>query len=80
MDFRGKELMAVEEVLAALENCAPGLNGEPPLYARVDLQWDDDDRLCLTEVEMVEPLLFFRHDSRAAARLVDALLHRLSAG
>lgn len=47
------------------------------LYARVDLLEDDDGRLVVTELELVEPSLFFRHDPGAPARLADALLARL---
>ncbi|MCP4810844.1 MAG: hypothetical protein GY884_36375 [Proteobacteria bacterium] len=47
------------------------------LYGRVDLLEDPSGRLVLTELELVEPSLFFRHDSGAAARLADALLARL---
>lgn len=51
---------------------------EPPLYARVDLLSDDDGRPVLVELEMVEPSLFFRHDSAAPARFVAAILRALA--
>ncbi len=48
------------------------------LYARADFLRDDDGALCLTELELIEPLLFFRHDTGAARRLAEALHARLS--
>ena len=50
------------------------------LYARVDLLRDDSGSLRLTELELVEPSLFFRHAPEAAGRLAGALLGRLRAG
>ena len=48
------------------------------LYARVDLLRDGRGQLCLNELELVEPSLFFRHDPKSPARLVEALEHYLS--
>ena len=50
----------------------------PLLYARADFLRGDDGGLLLTELELVEPSLFFRHDNGAAERLADALLARLT--
>jgi glutathione synthase/RimK-type ligase-like ATP-grasp enzyme len=47
------------------------------LYARVDLLRDDDGDLRVTELELVEPSLFFRHAPEAASRLVEALVRRV---
>lgn len=52
-------------------------SGRPPLYARADFLRDDSGRLCLNELELVEPSLFFRHGPGAAERLADAWLARL---
>jgi len=52
---------------------APG----PVLYARADFIRDDAGDLRVTELELVEPSLFFRHGRHAAARLADALIQRL---
>ena len=49
------------------------------LYARVDLLRDPAGDLFLTELELVEPSLFFRHAPAAAGTLADALLARLDA-
>jgi len=50
---------------------------EPLLYARVDLLEDDDGGLVVTELELVEPSLFFRHAPDAAGRLTDVLCQRM---
>jgi hypothetical protein len=55
----------------------PGANGTPLLYGRTDFLWRDDGSCVLTELELVEPSLFFRHAPHAAAVLADALLRRL---
>ncbi|MEE9131039.1 MAG: hypothetical protein V3T84_13555 [Phycisphaerales bacterium] len=47
------------------------------LYARVDFLRDDADRLCLSELEMVEPSLFFRHGRHAAGALAEAVCWRV---
>ena len=47
------------------------------LYARVDFLRDADGELRLTELELVEPSLFFRHAPEAAAKLADALVRRI---
>ncbi len=46
------------------------------LYARVDFLESDDGDLLLTELEVVEPSLFFRHGPEAAEALADALCKR----
>ena len=51
----------------------------PLLYARVDFLEDAAGSLWLTELELVEPSLFFRHHRPAARRLADAFLRRLRA-
>lgn len=64
-------------VMTEAHALAPGLKGAPLLYARVDVMWDDDDALCVTELELVEPSLFFRHGPDGAKLLVDALVRRI---
>jgi hypothetical protein len=55
----------------------PGEAGERLLYARVDLLRGDGGESYVTELELVEPSLFFRHAPRAAEVLAAALLGRL---
>lgn len=47
------------------------------LYARADFLRDEFGELCLSELELVEPSLFFRHERRAADRLATGLLRRV---
>lgn len=47
---------------------------ESLLYARVDTIRDDDGELCLSELELIEPSLFFHLGPGAAARFVTAVL------
>jgi len=54
-----------------------GLVGADLLYARVDFLRDDQGRMRLNELELVEPSLFFRHGPHAAKRLAQALLRAL---
>ncbi len=56
----------------------PGASGAPLLYARADFLWDDAGDCVLTELELVEPSLFFRHAPAAAETLAAALLARLA--
>ena len=48
-------------------------SGQSPVYARVDVMWDNHNELCLSELEMIEPELWFRMDEHSAPALADAL-------
>ena len=43
-----------------------------PVYARVDLVRDDDDKFLLMELELIEPALYLRTDSQSAERFARA--------
>ncbi|MBK7129289.1 MAG: hypothetical protein IPH66_08015 [Crocinitomicaceae bacterium] len=60
-----KEIEFAENAVRA---CSP-----VPLYARVDVMWDNDDQLALCELELVEPELWFRKNPKAAELLADAI-------
>ena len=47
------------------------------LYVRVDVMRDNNGGLCLSELELVEPMLYFRQHPLAAESLADAILRRL---
>jgi limonene-1,2-epoxide hydrolase len=47
------------------------------LYARVDMVRDPEGALCLMELELVEPSLFFAQAPHARSRFVAAILRRL---
>lgn len=46
---------------------------EVPVYARVDVMWDNNDELALCELELVEPELWFRKNESAADALAKAI-------
>jgi glutathione synthase/RimK-type ligase-like ATP-grasp enzyme len=50
----------------------------PPLYARIDMVIDLDGEWALSELEMVEPELWFRFHPEAADELATGLVHMLS--
>ena len=74
------ERAAAERAFAVLQQVGgplPGADGAPLLYARADFLWTDDGGCVLTELELIEPSLFFRHGPATAERLVEALQRRL---
>ncbi len=77
----GDDLALAKRIVAVAEDWVEpkhrSANGESLLYARVDFLRDEAGRLCVTELELVEPSLFFRHSPEAAARLASALICRL---
>lgn len=44
-----------------------------PVYARVDVMWDNSDQLCLSELEMIEPELWFRKAPSSAEIMANAV-------
>jgi glutathione synthase/RimK-type ligase-like ATP-grasp enzyme len=44
-----------------------------PIYARVDAIWDNNDKLCISELELIEPELWFRKDAFAADKMANAI-------
>jgi glutathione synthase/RimK-type ligase-like ATP-grasp enzyme len=65
-----EEMQLARSILASLK--------ERLLYARVDLLRDDHGLPVLTELELVEPSLFFRHNPEATHRLTKALMKRIA--
>ena len=64
-----EELAFAEQAVAACP--------EKPLYARVDAVRDNHGRLCLMEIELIEPELFLRFHTPAAERLAAAVAREL---
>lgn len=60
-----EEIAFIEKAIAA---CSP-----VPLYARVDVIWDNHGALCLGELEMIEPELWFRMNDASADQLAEAI-------
>ena len=48
-----------------------------PAYARIDLIWDNNDKLAVGEVELIEPELWFRNNPSSAKLLAMELDNRL---
>jgi glutathione synthase/RimK-type ligase-like ATP-grasp enzyme len=44
-----------------------------PVYARVDCIWNDQDELCVSEVELIEPELWLRKHASASAQFAKAI-------
>lgn len=71
-----EERLAQEIMTTCMAHCR-SQGWERPLYARVDLMCDDQGDWCLSELEMVEPELWFRFHPDAAHRLAQAIQSRL---
>ena len=50
-----------------------------PVYARVDMIWDHNNRLCVSELELIEPELWFRKRPEAADQLAEGIVKRFGA-
>ncbi|MGH1384541.1 ATP-grasp domain-containing protein [Kordia sp.] len=46
---------------------------EMPMYARVDIIWDNENKLAISELELIEPELWFRFNKDAATQLANAI-------
>jgi glutathione synthase/RimK-type ligase-like ATP-grasp enzyme len=64
-----KEIKFAEEVASKVSPL--------PAYARVDLIWDNNDELCVSELELIEPELWFRKHLQAAELFAEAVLKEL---
>ncbi|ADD42107.1 ATP-grasp domain-containing protein [Stackebrandtia nassauensis] len=69
---------ATEAELALGKIVMDTIEGEPPLYARVDVVGTDAN-LLLLELELTEPSLFYTHSEGAAERMADAIAAKLAA-
>ncbi|XWN38480.1 MAG: hypothetical protein ROO71_05950 [Balneola sp.] len=69
-DASEDEIAFAEEVVHA---CKP-----LPAYARVDVMWDNDYQIAVSEVELVEPELWFRENPSAAEVLAEEVLESIS--
>jgi hypothetical protein len=47
---------------------------QQPYYARVDAIWDNQNLLAISELELIEPELWFRFNPAAADRLADTFI------
>lgn len=51
---------------------------EAPLYARVDLIWDNNDAFAVSELELIEPELWFRKSINSTAIFTQTIFDRIS--
>jgi hypothetical protein len=49
---------------------------QPPLHARVDIIWDNNNALAVSELELIEPELWFRKHPTAADILANAIIQQ----
>ena len=49
-----------------------------PVYARVDVMWDNQNKLCVSELELIEPELWFRTNQNAANLMAEALIKHIN--
>lgn len=59
------EISFAEQVVAACP--------EQPIYARVDMVWDNHNQMALSEIELIEPEMWFRNYPLAAQKLAVAI-------
>ena len=50
----------------------------PPIYARVDIVYDNEQKLSLIELELIEPELWFRNKPESAMHLSEEILNLIS--
>lgn len=65
-----EEMVFAEQVVAACSS--------QPVYARVDVLWDNNDNPCLSELELIEPEMWFRNHKPAAESMANALIKYIS--
>ena len=61
-----EEILFAESIVAKLE--------PTPIYARVDVIWNNENQLCIGEIELIEPELWFRMDFNAASKCAKAIV------
>jgi len=69
-DASGEEIAFAEQVVS---HCRP-----LPLYARVDAIWDNQDRLAVSELELIEPELWFRLNPAASRQLAETIVRHIN--
>ncbi len=78
-DFGGSvhPYSASEQEIAFAENAAKACT-PMPIYARVDMIWDNDNQPAIGEIELIEPELWFRMDDNAASMLAEAIIEHIN--
>lgn len=68
---------ASPEEIAFAENVMKSID-PVPVYGRVDIMWDNQGEAVVSEVELIEPELWFRFHESAADMLADEVLNHIS--
>ncbi|MEO1030452.1 MAG: hypothetical protein AAFX55_03555 [Bacteroidota bacterium] len=78
-DFGGSvhDYTPTEAEIEFAENTVKACN-ELPLYARVDIFNDNNGKIALAELELIEPELWFRNHPKAAMILAEAIKEKLN--
>ena len=78
-DFGGSVLnyTPTQEEITYAENAVKSCP-EMPIYARVDVFLDNENKLALAELELIEPELWFRNHPKAAHKLAKAIKERIT--
>lgn len=73
-DFGGTlhDYIPTADEIRMAEQCVKSCPVEP-VYARVDILWDNQDNPVLGELELIEPELWFRRDADASDKLATAI-------
>ena len=74
---RVEKYTPTKEEIEFAENC---LESSPfnPMYARVDLVYDNNNEPSLSELELIEPELWFRNNPKAAEQLAEEVFKTIS--
>ncbi|MDG2370521.1 MAG: hypothetical protein P8M12_07740 [Flavobacteriales bacterium] len=65
-----KEISFAENVISVLE--------KQPIYARVDVIWDNNNELAVSELELIEPELWFRFKPESAQKMAHLVFKKLN--
>ncbi|WCO00333.1 ATP-grasp domain-containing protein [Psychroserpens ponticola] len=78
-DFGGsvQDYTPTDEEIKFAETCVKACI-ELPIYARVDIFEDNNEHIALSELELIEPELWFRHHPEAAKLLAKAIKDKLA--
>ena len=64
------EISFSESVIAVLDT--------QPIYARVDVIWDNNNKLAVSELELIEPELWFRFKPESAQKVAQLIFNQLN--
>jgi hypothetical protein len=78
-DHGGKveKYQPTEDEIIFAENCIK-LSPFNPIYARVDIVYDNNNMLSLSELELIEPELWFRNNPVSANLLAEEVTNLIS--